>query len=129
MAGAIAFSVYHDAIYNFDPALDPLTSGTALFTMPQSFVSIRAAFFNEFVSGVILMTVLLALGDDTNAPPGAGMNAFILGLLVTTLMFTSAYQTGLALNPARDFGPRLVALWMGYPRSIFTGDWWWLWYA
>lgn len=130
VAGAIAFAVYHDAIHNFDPALTPAKSGIALFTIPQPFASVSTAFFNEFVSGVILMTVLLALGDDTNAPPGAGMNAFILGLLVTTLIFCSGYQTGLALNPARDFGPRLIALWMGYPRSIFTGySWWWLWYV
>ncbi|KAF1344326.1 aquaporin-like protein [Delphinella strobiligena] len=128
VAGAIAFAVYHDAIYNFDPALTPAKSGIALFTIPQPFASISTAFFNEFISGVVLMTVLLALGDDTNAPPGAGMNAFILGLLVTTLIFCSGYQTGLALNPARDFGPRLIALWMGYPRSIFSGySWWWLW--
>ncbi|KAL1306596.1 hypothetical protein AAFC00_005280 [Neodothiora populina] len=128
VAAAISFAVYHDAIYNFDPTLSPEKSGIALFTLPQPFISVSTAFFNEFVAGVILMTVLLALGDDTNAPPGAGMNAFILGLLVTTLIWCSAYQTGLALNPARDFGPRLVALWMGYPRSIFTGyNWWWLW--
>lgn len=76
------------------------------------------------------MTVLLALGDDSNAPPGAGTNGLILGLLVTVLVFCSSYQTGLTLNLARDFGPRLVALWMGYPRSIFTGyNWWWLWYV
>lgn len=88
------------------------------------------AFCNELVSGVVLMVVLLALGDDTNAPPGAGMNAFILGLLVTTLQFTNSYQTGLALNPARDFGPRLIALSVGYPSSIFTEhSWWWLWYV
>lgn len=67
------------------------------------------------------MTVLLALGDDTNAPPGAGMNAFILGLLVSVLMFCSAYQTGLALNPARDLGPRIIAVAVGYPTSIFRG--------
>lgn len=71
------------------------------------------------------MCVLLALGDDTNAPPGAGMNALILGLLVTVLQFGGSYQTGLALNPARDFGPRLVALWMGYGKaSTFTTGWW-----
>lgn len=130
VAGTLAFAVYHDAIYKADPALQPMTTGIALFTLPQPFVSTSAAFFNEFVAGVVLMLVVLALGDDTNAPPGVGMNALIIGLLVTTMMFTSAFQTGLSLNPARDFGPRLVAIWMGYPTNIFTGyGWWWLWYA
>lgn len=110
MAGTLAFPVYHDATYNADPTLQPMTSGIALFTLPQPFVSTSAAFFNEFVAAVVLMLVVLALGDDTSAPPGAGMNALIIGLLVTTMMFTSAFQTGLSLNPPRYFGPRLVAM-------------------
>lgn len=40
VAGSLAFAVYHDAIYNFDPALDPATSGIALFTVPQPFLSV-----------------------------------------------------------------------------------------
>jgi len=41
VAGAIAFGVHHRAIYNFDPTLNPLISGTALFTLPQPFVDTR----------------------------------------------------------------------------------------
>lgn len=129
-AAGLVWLVYKDSILRFDPALLPAKSGIAFFTLPQPWVSRSAAFANEFLASVILMIVLLALGDDTNAPPGAGMNAFILGLLVTALVFTSAFQTGVALNPARDLGPRLVALWAGYPRAIFLEcDLWWLWYV
>lgn len=98
VAGVLAFCVYKDSLYHFDPTLSPSKSGIALFTLPQPWISVTSAFFNEYVAGVVIMVVLLALGDDTNAPPGAGMNAFILGLLVTSLVWTSSYQTGLALK-------------------------------
>ena len=32
------------------------------------------------------------------------------------------------MNPARDLGPRLVAIAVGYPTSLFTaGNNWWIW--
>lgn len=74
------------------------------------------------------------------------MHAFIIGLLVSTLLMAfskcsdvetspyvllnscSGYNTGGTLNPVRDLGPRLAALAMGYPTSIFNaGSAWWIW--
>jgi len=55
---------------------------------------------------------------------GAGMNAFIIGLLITLLTLCFAYQTGAALNPSRDFGPRLALLALGYPKTLFTNPYW-----
>lgn len=124
VAGIMAFYVYRDAVTNFDPGHEEMKTGTCLYTVPQPFISTATAFFSEVVGGAILMCILLALGDDQNAPPGAGMNAFILGLLVSVLMMVMGYNTGPALNPARDFGPRLVALWEGYGSQTFTTGWW-----
>lgn len=76
----------------------------------------------------MLSCAILALGDDSNAPPGEGMAAFIIGLLATALCMAFGYNTRAYLNPARDFGPRLVALAAGYRPSIFTAaNYWWLW--
>ena len=52
------------------------------------------------------------------------MSALILGLVIYLLEITMSYQTGLALSPARDFGPRLVALFAGYGTQTFTTGWW-----
>lgn len=35
-----------------------------------------------------------------------------------------AFQTGAALNPTRDFGPRLMLLCLGYGGSLFTNPYW-----
>ncbi|KAJ9631745.1 hypothetical protein H2203_000145 [Taxawa tesnikishii (nom. ined.)] len=100
----LAFAVYRDDILHLD------------------------AFFTEFLATAVLSGSILALGDDSNSPPGAGMHAFIIGLLVTTLLMSVGYNTTGCFNPARDLGPRLAALAVGYPTSIFNvSSAWWIW--
>lgn len=103
------------------------SSGTlsAFITFPRhTYVNLVQAFFNEFVGTAILVIAVLALGDDMNSPPGAGMSAFIIGLLVTVLSMAFGYNTGAALNPSRDFGPRLALLAVGYGSDLFTNAYW-----
>jgi len=89
-----------------------------------TYIDTATAFFNEFLGTACLVITVLALGDDQNAPPGAGMNAFVLGLVITVLSMAFARQTGAALNPSRDFGPRLALLALGYDSDIFTNPYW-----
>ena len=72
----------------------------------------------EAVLSSILAAALLALGDDTNAPPGAGMNAFVLGLMITVLSMAFVYNTGAAMNRLLNLGPRLACLAVGYGEEI-----------
>ena len=140
-AGLIAYGVYRDAILSFDvqggeiaagggsaQALELLAGGTgkAFYTQPASFAGIGAGFANEFVATAILACAILALGDDSNAPPGAGMHALIVGLVVTVLTMAFGYNTGACLNPARDFGPRVATAAVGYGSEVFTVEnaWW-----
>ena len=139
LAGLVAYAIYKDAIVSFDQAggksgsTDPVDlaragTGTAFYTQPLSFTSSSAAFANEFVATAILSCAILALGDDSNAPPGAGMHALIVGLLVTVLTMAFGYNTGACLNPARDFGPRLATAIVGYGEQVFSvADAWWIW--
>ncbi|KAF2018951.1 aquaporin-like protein [Aaosphaeria arxii CBS 175.79] len=123
-AGGLAWLLFRDSIYHFDPGLTQELTGKAIYTVPQTWVSTSTAFFNEFVSAALLICVVFALGDDQNSPPGAGMNALILGLINYLLVITMSYNTGPAISPARDFGPRLIALWAGYGTQTFTTGWW-----
>lgn len=139
IAGLIAYGVYRDAILSYDSAggdtgsttpasLATGGTGIAMYTQPSTFSGPGGAFANEFVATAILSCAILALGDDSNAPPGAGMHAFIVGLLVTALTMAFGYNTGACLNPARDFGPRLATVAVGYGGSVFKAwDAWWIW--
>lgn len=125
VAPFIAYGLYYAAIQNYIA-----TNGNAgvigsFVTNPgQSYVDTATAFFNEFVGTVFLVITIMALGDDQNAPPGAGMNSFIVGLVITALTFAFSFNTGMALNPSRDFGPRLALLCLGYGGQLFTDPYW-----
>ncbi|KAK8054617.1 hypothetical protein PG994_009684 [Apiospora phragmitis] len=122
-AAALAYGIYYDALHYVDPAME--TGWQSFFSYPQEWVSNETAFCSQVVAGAVMMIAVFALGDDQNNPPGMGMHAFILGMLQTTLKFSLGYNTGSALNPASDFGPRLVAWAVGYrtPKA-FTNAWW-----
>lgn len=127
-AAGISFSLYRDGIINLDGSLIRASTGIQFYTQPKTYVSYPTAFFTELVGATILGCAILALGDDTNAPPGAGMHAFIIGLLVFVLTTAFSPNTGACLNPIRDFAPRIVASMAGYGREVWTdGDWWWIW--
>lgn len=90
----------------------------------HGWVDPATGFFTEFTGTAVLAIAVLALGDDTNAPPGAGMSAFVMGLIVALLTWAFSYNTGAALNPSRDLGPRLSLLALGYGGQIFRNGWW-----
>lgn len=129
LAACIAYGLYRDSILHYTSTSTTLaTSNTAssFLTYPRyTYITPTTAFFNEFTGTAILAVAVLALGDDSNAPPGAGMSAFIIGLVVVALSTAFSHNTGAALNPSRDFGPRL-ALWaFGYGgESLFGGGAW-----
>lgn len=130
LGALIAYGLYRDAIFASNPSgshdLLNSDSSKAFFTRPAAFAGVGTSFANEFVATAILTCAILALGDDSNAPPGAGMHALIVGLIVTVLTMAFGDNTGACLNPARDFGPRLAAAAVGYGRDVFTVEnaWW-----
>ncbi|KAI0389457.1 aquaporin-like protein [Xylariaceae sp. FL0594] len=122
-AAALAYGCFRDIIHHVDPT--KTDTALTLFSSPPEYVSMSTACFNEVVGSAILVIAIFALGDDQNNPPGAGMHAFILGLLVTTLKFTLGYNVGTAINPATDFGPRVISWAVGYQApEVFSTGWW-----
>ncbi|KAL3426845.1 MIP family channel protein [Phlyctema vagabunda] len=128
IAALIAFGIYQKDILTFaGSGVSLMDSGTlgSFITYPRNaWVDGSTAFFNEFVGTAILAIAVLALGDDTNAPPGAGMSAFIIGLVIVVLSMAFGYNTGAALNPSRDLGPRLAVLALGYGGDVFRNAYW-----
>lgn len=125
IAALVAYGCYYASVHEYLLTNDTSGIVTSFVTSRRyTYIDVTTAFFNEFIGTAFLTATVLALGDDSNAPPGAGMNSLIIGLVVTVLSMSFAYQTGAALNPSRDFGPRLALLALGYGGDLFTNPYW-----
>jgi glycerol uptake facilitator-like aquaporin len=56
------------------------------------------------------------------------MGPILVGLLVVGIGVAFGFNAGYAINPARDFGPRLFTAVAGWGSGVFTAGhgWWWV---
>jgi glycerol uptake facilitator protein len=58
---------------------------------------------------VPLALFVWAVTDEFNLPVGANMAPFMIGMIVMAVGISFGANAGYAINPARDFGPRIFA--------------------
>ncbi|KAI5115353.1 hypothetical protein M0805_001292 [Coniferiporia weirii] len=128
---AITYANYFHAIDKFEGGAGVRTvpGSAALFgTYAVSYMSNVSAFWDEFLGTFILLIVLLAVTDKRNGPAPPGLIPFALFFVVFGIGMVLGAQTGFAVNPARDLGPRIFTAMAGYGRGVFTfRNQYWLW--
>jgi glycerol uptake facilitator protein len=139
VAGGILYFVYQGALVHA-LAVSPLhltigqiaqsTSGNGygwiFYTFPKGFVGTFGAFGDEFLGTALLVGMILVIVDARNQPVQANLNPLIIGLLIVAIGASFGLNTGYAINPARDFGPRLwIAIVSG--GASFSADNYYFW--
>jgi len=66
--------------------------------------------------------VVFAISDEFNIAPQANMGPLIVGVIVAAVGASFGANTGYAINPARDFGPRLFAWIAGWCKLALPGN-------
>ncbi|KAH8588600.1 aquaporin-like protein [Bisporella sp. PMI_857] len=112
----------------------PSTTATAgiFCTYPRAFMTKTGQFFSEFIASTILMFVIFALKDDSNpgamGKSGAGkLFPLALFFLIFGLGSCFGWETGYAINLARDFGPRLMSYILGYGHEVWSAGGYYFW--
>jgi glycerol uptake facilitator protein len=99
--------------------IGPGAGGAGVFgTYPTFDVTWRNV-FSEFLGTAVLLLGVRALTDRRNAAPGGYVEPLALGALVWGIGLSLGGLTGYAINPARDFGPRLASAFLGWGPSVF----------
>ena len=115
VAGGILWFVYQGALQNtIAGGAVNTTIGGVFYTSPKAFVGTFGAFGDEFLGTALLLFMILTIIDARNQPVQANLNPLIIGFLIVAIGASFGLNTGYAINPARDFGPRLwIALFSG----------------
>lgn len=134
VASACVYAVYHDALMAFTNGTKSVTGEVATAgiwsTYPAGYLDGPSAFGDLTFSAFVLMVGVMAITDKKNFSPPDGMVPFCVGMLVFVIGLSYGLNCGFALNPARDFGPRLFTYMAGYTTEVFTVpedyDYWWI---
>ena len=87
---------------------------------PNSIVSMPLAMGAEIFGTFLLLLFIFALTEGCNVGrPSDKMAPVFIGLTVASIICLIAPLTQAGLNPARDFGPRLVAWMAGWGSAAF----------
>src|SRR5258708_17946852 len=81
--------------------------GWVFYTGHRSFVGMFGAFCDEFVGTALLSVLILAILYLLIQPLLSTLHPLIIGFLIVAIGSSFGANTGYAINPARDFGPRL----------------------
>ncbi|KAF5095812.1 hypothetical protein D0Z00_003001 [Geotrichum galactomycetum] len=103
------------------------TSTAGIFcTYPAEFMTRTGMFFSELIASALLMLCIYAINDENNLP-AANLGPLILFFLIFGLGASFGWETGYAINPARDFGPRLASYALGYGPKVFSAGGYYFW--
>ncbi|MGW2960434.1 MIP/aquaporin family protein [Streptomyces sp. NPDC001220] len=138
---ALVFLVYHDAINAFDAVSKPPKVGGhteatfsifATFPAPYFHGGIWGPLIDQIVGTAFLVMFVVAVVDLRNTAVGSNLGPFVIGLAVAAIGMSYGANAGYAINPARDFGPRVFTWLAGWKSLAFPGNgagfssYWWI---
>jgi len=127
-AAALVYTLYSNLFFDYEQAHEMIRGSQASLelasvfsTYPHPALSTGQAFLVEVIITAVLMAVIMALTDDNNGLPRGAMAPLLIGLLIAVIGSAMGPLTGFAMNPARDFGPKLMTFLAGWGEVAFTG--------
>ena len=101
---------------------------TVFHTIAMENITNPKAMLIELILTAVLLMGVMAMSEPLNssAPKGLG-GAISVGLLVAAIGAAAGNLTGFAINPARDFGPKLFTALAGWGLAPFTAHNYYFW--
>jgi len=138
---ALVYLVYHDAIDAFNQALGTSRTGESGNVTFSIFATFPAGYFDgnmvgplvdQIVGTAFLLIFVVAIIDMRNIAVQANLGPLMIGIGVAAIGMSYGANAGYAINPARDFGPRLFAWMAGWgdialPGTVSGSFSWYFW--
>ncbi|XP_072471801.1 aquaporin-9 [Notamacropus eugenii] len=132
VGAAVLFGVYYDAITTFAEGKLIVTGENAtaqiFATYPLNYLTIGNEFADQVMCSTFLLFGVFAIFDEKNWRVPKGLEPVVVGLLILAIACSLGMNTGSAMNPARDLGPRVFTALAGWGVEVFTtaSHFWWI---
>ncbi|KAL5474415.1 hypothetical protein EMCRGX_G026359 [Ephydatia muelleri] len=137
LSAAMIYWVYYDALmavncHGYGQKSVNCTAGIWA-SYPQPYLSLGTGFMDQFFGTFLLLLGIFGITDVNNNEAKQGMKPVLVGLLITAIGLSYGLNCGYAINPARDFAPRLFTAIAGWGWDVFVCEecahirqWWWV---
>lgn len=114
----IVYTFYYAKFMKVDPNL--LHSAGIFATFPAIKTSFMPGFLAEIIATAILMFGIFAIGDHFAHEKSGYLASFAVAALIVGIGMSFGAMHGYAMNPARDFSPRLLTAILGFKNNGLT---------
>jgi glycerol uptake facilitator protein len=124
-AAALVYVNYLPAFREYDPELIKTANVFTTFpAFPEAHWSF--ALLDQVVGTALLVGLILAITDPANRPVSPPLQPLLIALVVVAIGISWGGMHGYAINPARDFGPRLFTWVAGFRNTGFDSHAFWV---
>jgi glycerol uptake facilitator protein len=124
VGAALVYLNYLPAFLKVDPELR--TTAAVFATAPAFPEAWIFGLVDQVIGTALLLALVLAVTDPENLAAPPALQALFVGLIVVAIGVSWGGMHGYAINPARDFGPRLFTFVAGFQNTGFATDAWWV---
>ncbi len=124
LGAAIVYIFFYAKFQQVDPNL---THSSGVFsTFPAMGNSFLPGFIAEIIASLILMFGILSIVENFTNDKAGFLAPFAVATLIVGIGMSFGAMHGYAMNPARDFSPRLFTALLGFKHNGLTdGSWIW----
>ncbi len=130
VGAALVYGNYKFAIISFEHANHIVRGSSNSVPSYSIFATFPAKYFHspigplvdQIIGTAFLVGFIFAITDEYNAPVKSNLAPLIVGFIVVAIGMSFGANAGYAINPARDFGPRIFAWIQGWKSVAFPGN-------
>eukprot|EP00088_Acartia_fossae_P070195 TRINITY_DN9333_c0_g1_i2.p1 TRINITY_DN9333_c0_g1~~TRINITY_DN9333_c0_g1_i2.p1 ORF type:complete len:278 (-),score=67.89 TRINITY_DN9333_c0_g1_i2:332-1165(-) len=137
VAALVLWGVYADALYIYEMSVLPAGTNYNGYTMAtagifasypmNAKITTSCLAMDQILGTALLVIIILAVTDENNMKVPGGLVPLLIGLGLCAIHISFGLNAGAAINPARDFAPRLMTLMGGWGNDTFKMKDYWFW--
>lgn len=121
-ASLMVFLVYLNQLQRFHGGMFSIETAGIFATYPADVndpTNTFSLFVDQFFSTALFIMAILAITDKLNSEISHELVAILIGLSLTVIGASYGLNCGFAVNPARDFAPRIFTAMAGWGAKTF----------